>query len=235
MWKNLVVCINKLKINGLGINNMISGVVGSGTDIRFWIDPWICNEALKDRFPCLFQLEKYKGCKVVERCIQAVDGTVLVWCYTKAPESNDELKERAALELLINGLVYGRGEQKWQWNDKNNKVFTVATAKEWLTGSSPVSDHFDFQWCKWIPGKCNIFMWRAFLDRLPTKIELVKRNVFTEDCLCALCEEGEETVDHIFTGCVFAARVWNGTSLWCGIPNIFAFSTKDLVNLHKHI
>ncbi|XP_035835702.1 uncharacterized protein LOC118483978 [Helianthus annuus] len=93
---------------------------------------------------------------------------------------------------------------------------------------------FGFHWSSWAPNKCNIFMWRAFLDRLPTKMALVRRNVAIDNQFCVWCEAYEETIEHVLTGCVMAVGVWNAISVWCNIPRPFVFHVKDLVDLHDH-
>ncbi|MFS8028122.1 hypothetical protein Hanom_Chr16g01506751 [Helianthus anomalus] len=45
----------------------------------------------------------------------------------------------------------------------------------------------------------------------------------------------DETVDHIFISCGFTSTIWALVSLWCKIPDIFAFSIKDLLELHEDI
>ncbi|KAJ0902151.1 putative reverse transcriptase zinc-binding domain-containing protein [Helianthus annuus] len=75
-------------------------------------------------------------------------------------------------------------------------------------------------------------MWRLFLDRLPTKKALIRRNLQVGNPLCEWCEIQEESAEHLFTGCGFSAGVWNGVSRWCRIPDIYAFHIKDLVGLH---
>ncbi|KAF5812605.1 putative reverse transcriptase zinc-binding domain-containing protein [Helianthus annuus] len=76
-------------------------------------------------------------------------------------------------------------------------------------------------------------MWRAFLDRLPTKTALIRWNIHVESNLCVWCEDKEETTDHILTGCNFSAGVWHSISTWFRIPKVFVFSIVDLVVLHK--
>ena len=233
VWKNLVAMCNNLKVDGLGVTNMIRGKVGNGRDIRFWIDPWICQEALKNRFPNLFALDKYKCCKVAERVSSMGETVTVCWSWKKAPGSTAELAERAELEGLLNDCALTSGKDRWVWNDNKCIVFTVAGVKRWLKEPSSNVEPFDFKWCKWLPSKCNIFMWRAFLDRLPTKLALRKRNVQVEDSVCVLCGDNDETTEHVFTGCGFAAGVWNGISVWCRMPQIYAFSVKDLVNIFE--
>ena len=43
------------------------GAVGVGRDIRFWVDRWVENGRLCDRFPRLYHLDRRKETSVVER------------------------------------------------------------------------------------------------------------------------------------------------------------------------
>ncbi|MFS8022342.1 putative reverse transcriptase zinc-binding domain-containing protein [Helianthus anomalus] len=88
-------------------------------------------------------------------------------------------------------------------------------------------------WCGWVPSKCNILVWRADLKRIPTADALLKRGIMIGEGLCPFCKSAPESVDHIFTSCFFAAVLWQKISRWCRIPPIFAFSFKDLLDIHK--
>nr|GEX95347.1 RNA-directed DNA polymerase, eukaryota [Tanacetum cinerariifolium] len=43
------------------------------------------------------------------------------------------------------------------------------------------------RWVKYIPIKINVFAWRARLDHLPTRSNLVRRGVVLDSSLCPLC------------------------------------------------
>ena len=62
-------------------------------------------------------------------------------------------------------------------------------------------DDSRFMWCKWIPNKCNIFMWRANMDMIPTLHALRRRNIYVGEGMCVFCGEAEETSDHLFFAC----------------------------------
>ena len=92
---------------------------------------------------------------------------------------------------------------------------------------------FRMSWVNWVPLKCNIFAWRAEGHQIPTKIELHKRNVSVGSTICPLCEDGSESVEHLFTGCSIALEVWCRITKWCGIPNGFFFDVRDLLEIGK--
>ncbi|KAM0008212.1 putative reverse transcriptase zinc-binding domain-containing protein [Helianthus debilis subsp. tardiflorus] len=73
------------------------------------------------------------------------------------------------------------------------------------------------------------------MDRIPTGEALRKKNVHFGEVTCRLCNCAGETSEHVFIGCYVASNVWNGISKWCKIPNIFAFSLKDLFGVHMDL
>ncbi|XP_022014129.1 uncharacterized protein LOC110913614 [Helianthus annuus] len=78
-------------------------------------------------------------------------------------------------------------------------------------------------------------MWRSVTESIPTAEGLKRRNIQIADDACLLCNENDEFAVHIFTACHVATVVWEGISKWCKIPNIIAFSVKDLLGIHKEI
>ncbi|XP_022031165.1 uncharacterized protein LOC110932116 [Helianthus annuus] len=92
---------------------------------------------------------------------------------------------------------------------------------------------FVLEWCKWIPIKCDVFSWRAEMGRIPTADALRMRGISVGDGLCPLCRSEEETSVHLFTSCLVASVLWQKVSSWCRMPPIFAFSVRDLLDVHK--
>ncbi|KAJ0854520.1 putative reverse transcriptase zinc-binding domain-containing protein [Helianthus annuus] len=121
----------------------------------------------------------------------------------------------------------------WCWNVENQKEFSVGSVKKTLILERGNSFLPNFEWCKWIPLKCNIMAWRGNLDMLATRVNLKRRNVNIVSVMCPFCDEYEESADHLFTACSTASRVWAAISVWCKIPPIFAFAFKDLLGIHN--
>ena len=79
-------------------------------------------------------------------------------------------------------------------------------------------------WNKVIPLKVRIMNWRARMDRLPTKMNLINRGVVLDNDHCVLCNQSAETGDYIFISCCKATEVmqalnvrWNHFSISCVI------------------
>ncbi|XP_021997956.1 uncharacterized protein LOC110895005 [Helianthus annuus] len=71
------------------------------------------------------------------------------------------------------------------------------------------------------------------LNKIPTAEALMFHNIAINDPSCPLCSSEAESADHLFIACYIASTVWNGVSLWCKIPQIFAFSLQYLLNIYS--
>ncbi|KAJ0853619.1 putative reverse transcriptase zinc-binding domain-containing protein [Helianthus annuus] len=76
--------------------------------------------------------------------------------------------------------------------------------------------------------------WRAEMNRLPTKVELVKRGVHIAKT-CVWCDYCEETSIHVLSDCIIATNVWERIGRWCGVEPIYAFEVKDLLQVYKKV
>ncbi|KAJ0508307.1 putative reverse transcriptase zinc-binding domain-containing protein [Helianthus annuus] len=83
--------------------------------------------------------------------------------------------------------------------------------------------------------KVNILCWRLTLDRLPTRMALVRRGINISSSVCPLCCEVDESIDHLFSSCFVSSTVWQNISAWCGLSPALLFSTDDVLGMHNCI
>ena len=69
---------------------------------------------------------------------------------------------------MVADVIIDEKDDRWCWNHGSNVEFSIRDVRKWLKGADVLDDDSRFTWCKWIPNKCNIFMWRANMDRIPT-------------------------------------------------------------------
>jgi hypothetical protein len=61
--------------------------------------------------------------------------------------------------------------------------------------------------CKtWLPSNCKVFIWLAIKNRVWTADRLAKRGLPHPNA-CPLCDQSDETIQHILISCVFACEV----------------------------
>ncbi|XP_058733314.1 uncharacterized protein LOC131604915 [Vicia villosa] len=93
-------------------------------------------------------------------------------------------------------------------------------------------------WTTGMPSKVNIFAWRLLQDRLPTRTQLLKREIIAdnEDCLCVYGYPIKEDINHLFMYCVKLKEVWESIHVWLGLPLVHeadcaSFFLKIMVEL----
>lgn len=62
-------------------------------------------------------------------------------------------------------------------------------------------------WKSWAPGKCRFFMWLVQHDRCWIADQLAKRGILHPE-QCPLCDQHEETINHLLISCVFSRQFW---------------------------
>ncbi|PWA99597.1 RNA-directed DNA polymerase, eukaryota [Artemisia annua] len=210
------------------LRRLFKGKVGNGNNISFWIDPWLLNLPLMIVCPNLFRCDADKRCKVSDRLKVSEAGLMRVWKWKRATAVTDYGSEWEIINSLLNVAVLSKVEDSWVWIGIGKGDFSISSIRKQLYLDMDCSNFWVFEWCKLIPKKCNIFGWRAEMGRIPTALALRHRNIPIADVSCLLCGSAEESVDHLFTGCIIASRLWQHISSWCKTQDIFAFSFKSV-------
>ncbi|GKD48854.1 RNA-directed DNA polymerase, eukaryota, partial [Tanacetum coccineum] len=70
------------------------------------------------------------------------------------------------------------------------------------------------RWVRFVPIKVNIFIWRARQDCLPTRVNLVRRGINVDSCVCPICSSGEDEINHILFRCDLAQQVLRRICRW---------------------
>ncbi|XP_022032934.1 uncharacterized protein LOC110934047 [Helianthus annuus] len=125
------------------------------------------------------------------------------------PESEDLIQ----LLNLLDSFVVFDSKDKWVWLGDGSGDFSVGAVKRTLVKGRGSDNFSRFKWCRWVHAKCNIFAWRTGLGGIPTVEALRRRNINLQDLSCGFCNEGEDTVGHLFTECLAANVVWNSISM----------------------
>ncbi|KAJ0910635.1 putative RNA-directed DNA polymerase [Helianthus annuus] len=230
-WNVIAKLDNILAKSNIKLPNLIVGKLGNGGKIRFWLDSWIGSQPLKEVFPRLFALAKEKGI-LVKQCFEVTEGRLFwKWSWKRTQLVSAEEDDLIALTDLLKNTAISNVQDEWIWKADPSKKFSVLSMKKVLQEVAPQNDIVALKWNGWIPKKANIFLWKALNNRIPTVDALVKRNVQVSSPYCRLCEDLEESCEHLFIECRFASEIWNRVASWCKLPPIFLFSLEDLMIL----
>ncbi|GLT48512.1 hypothetical protein SLA2020_221330 [Shorea laevis] len=110
---------------------------------------------------------------------------------------------------------------RWEWIQSKDGLYSTKEAYSLLTKEqheARAGTTFQRIWNTMLPSKIAAFNWQLLLDRIPTKLNLVKRGIIKnlEEGVCNMCGE-EEDAAHLFLKCKVARRLWGECAKWWGI------------------
>ncbi|GKD15809.1 RNA-directed DNA polymerase, eukaryota, reverse transcriptase zinc-binding domain protein [Tanacetum coccineum] len=109
------------------------------------------------------------------------------------------------LEDLLVQTLHGLGD------------LSVKSAREEIDKHVLVVSSSHMRWSKVLLIKLNVFLWRMFLDRLPTRINLSNRGLDIPCVLCPNCRADVETRNHLFFSCSMSLDLFRLLGRWWNI------------------
>lgn len=93
----------------------------------------------------------------------------------------------------------------WRWTADG--VYTAKSAYEMLHRGSIQFVGYKLVWGSWAPMKVKIFLWLA-LRRRHWTADRRQRHGLPSHTRCFLCDQADESIDHIIASCTFSREVW---------------------------
>ncbi|XP_057444445.1 uncharacterized protein LOC130736659 [Lotus japonicus] len=179
-------------------------LVREGNDTAFWTESWLGNESLQSRFPRLYNLSKQKRYSVKNMGMWS-NG---VWHWDFKWRRSLRGREEAWLEELMGMLMFENANEE---------------------GDSDSDPAFASIWTVCAPSNVRAFVWRLLLDRLPTRDNLRRRHLLGEDddARCPLCQQADETSEHLFSLCPVTTRLWSACYAWRGMQSVLSASVRE--------
>ncbi|GKA73672.1 putative RNA-directed DNA polymerase, eukaryota, reverse transcriptase zinc-binding domain protein [Tanacetum coccineum] len=208
--------------------------VNNGSDTLFWKDQWCCNGVrLMEAFPRLFALETHKDCTISDRwgLNNNEGGWKWAWRFPPRGRANNDLESLISFVGSLNLSVEDR--DVWKWALDGSGTFKVCTLSKriqnLLLANFSVGNHH--LWNSLIPRKVNICVWRASLNRLPTRANLSSRGVMLESSTCPFCENVIEDLDHSAINCPVVLPIWRKVWCWWNLASPVAFPSFSISDI----
>ncbi|GKV05029.1 hypothetical protein SLEP1_g17084 [Rubroshorea leprosula] len=149
-------------------------------------------------------------------------------------EQDQETQLRSTIQ---NVQVRKEADDRWWWRYEKDGEYTVKSAYKMLTTTEEGDEIKCLKrcWNSTIPLKICAFSWLSVLGRTPCKVNLLKRNIITQeaDAKCSFCAEIAENEDHLLLWCDFSGKIWNKNLAWWEIKYVMARSCKDAFLQHS--
>ncbi|XP_024969768.1 uncharacterized protein LOC112509139 [Cynara cardunculus var. scolymus] len=168
------------------------------------------------------------NCSISDRISISENGLTFLWNWRRPIRDGREQRDLISIISLCENFRFGSCD-KWRCDLDKSGVFSVAPLRKAIDSMALRRCGPPTMWLKTVPTKIRMFIWRGRLDRLSTKVNLIKRGVHLEDDLCPPCKEYLETINHILLECRKAVDVRRNIKYWADwIPDSVS-SINDLL------
>jgi hypothetical protein len=203
----------------------VVSIVGDGANTLFWQDRWIQGHSLSVLAPSLCRLvpSKFKRGRTVQEAL--VDGRWVrdIRGVLDAQVLSEYLQLWDVIETV--NLAPGVSDQHL-WTPSSSGQYSSRSAYRRFFIGSIAFEPAHRIWKSWAPPKCKFFLWLASLNRCWTADRLARRGLDHPDC-CVLCNQEEETIQHLLAGCVFSRQVWFQVLSACNLQHLCPSPGED--------
>ncbi|KAJ0765374.1 putative RNA-directed DNA polymerase [Helianthus annuus] len=242
-WKVIVNLLETFRINGQPISRLITCNLGNGDRISFWKDVWFGDTPLFIRWLALFSLERDKECVVSSRVVHDGFQYQMSASWSSNVHTVEGISEKQDVLYMLSQVRLVDSKDRWIWDKKPVVEFSVAAIKDSIRQFPAICPSKVFRWINWVPIKVNMLLWRIDKGRVPTRVELIRRNVGVPSATCPMCNAADESISHVFFSCYVATGVWSMVWSWCKMgaasfpdyesvlkwPNSSSSSAKDKI------
>ncbi|GJX41700.1 RNA-directed DNA polymerase, eukaryota [Tanacetum coccineum] len=159
----------------------------------------------------------------------------MFWVFQASTVGGVESSQLALLQTYIEGKLLSNMEDRWVWDLNGEGVFRVKDVRILLDECFLPKALTATRWVKYVPIKINVFAWKIFLDRLPTRSNLQHRGVLVSDLLCPPCSSAQEDSSHLFFSCSLVTDIVRLVCRWWNLSWTPLGSYADWLNWFNSI
>ncbi|GKA23566.1 RNA-directed DNA polymerase, eukaryota [Tanacetum coccineum] len=178
---------------------------------------------LERKFPRLFCLEANKDCLVRDKWQNG-----WVWCWTRNFNGGVTGSQLDSLISMLVNVHLTDGNDAWHWSLIGSNIFMIRDTRIYIDSISLLDFPIETRWCRFIPRKVNILVWRALRDRTPTRWNLSRKGIEVPSLLCPLCNISPETSAYLFWSCSMVTSIWSLVFKWIDLTFPDANNLNDV-------
>ncbi|GJX50698.1 RNA-directed DNA polymerase, eukaryota [Tanacetum coccineum] len=230
VWNSISREVRVLKNLGVDLISYCVKRIGNGLNTGFWNDCWTGDKNLRSLFPRIFALDNNKLCSVSAKFSEGLSNSL-----RRPVRGGVESHQLSLLNEMVSSISLSNSEDRWVWNLNGSGLFRVSDIQNLLDEKFLPKVEVATRWVKYIPIKLNIFAWRVCLDRLPTRLNLVRRDVQVSSLDCPICSLSHESTAHIFYSCSMASDLFRLICRWWDLDYYPLGSYADWLSWFKNI
>ncbi|GJV88172.1 hypothetical protein Tco_1532110, partial [Tanacetum coccineum] len=178
-WSSILREVQVLCSKGFDFISHCKKRVGNGCNTRFWLDAWASDMSFSVRFPRIFALDTDKTATVADKwAAPSIDSS-----FRRLVRDGVEREQWSGMLSLLDTVSLSSSNDRWVCDLNGDGEFRVKDIRSYLDDMFLPTLSTVTRWIKYIPIKINVFAWRARLNRLPTRHNLIFRGVSLESPL----------------------------------------------------
>ncbi|GJU25669.1 RNA-directed DNA polymerase, eukaryota, reverse transcriptase zinc-binding domain protein [Tanacetum coccineum] len=207
-----------------------AGIELKGCHPCLWARNSLHDISISFKWQLLFRLEKNQNCLVRDRIVNGL----WAWDWRRPVNGGRALADLNNLLMDIGSLNVEVDRDCVVSSLSTDGSYSVSFIRKHIDNCMIANSLPSTRWCKIIPRKVNIFMWRLLLDRLPHRLNLSSRGLDIDSILCPVCSEHVESNSHAFFSCSAASNIWRLVRGWCElkIPTLSSCDEWDIIDTH---
>ncbi|GJY70867.1 hypothetical protein Tco_0474570 [Tanacetum coccineum] len=209
-WRDIVKVREDLEGIGIGYTSSLKGVVGNGREIGFWVDKWLGDVRLCDRFLRLYHLDRRKEAKVVDRGRWVNNELCWEWEWVKELRGMVCRDFNELVTLLQNVVLAIDCRDQWKWTLQEDGVFTIKALIRMVEE-------------------------KTFKGRLSVREELDKSGIDLDSTLCPCFDSVVELCIHSLVLRNFSTSVWEKVFSWWKLGSVNAISIGELFSSNGNV
>ncbi|GKE40230.1 RNA-directed DNA polymerase, eukaryota, partial [Tanacetum coccineum] len=146
--------------------------------------------------------------------------------FSSSDSGGPEAQQLEQLTNLLDSVSLSNMEDRCFWDLNGEGVFQVKDVRSVLDETFLPKENIPTRWVKSIPIKVNVFVWKLVQDRIPTRLNLMSRNIFVPSVECPVCNNDSESSSHLFFGCQVAKEVLKLICRWWDLV-LYDFDNYD--------
>ena len=214
VWFKIIGIKKQLEKSNIHIGSLFAKSLGNGRNTRFWTEDWSGNGPLESLYPRLARLDVDRNCTVNERVMAIDDGPNFIGRWRRRLIEGRENKELREIQNFCDRIHLGERTDRWKWALDTTGNYTVSSLRRAIDDKDLRRCGPSTTWNKVVPSKVRFFFWKARINGLPTKVNLVARGVSLTDDRCVFCKSHPETCDHLFVSCEKSKAVRDSITTW---------------------
>lgn len=193
----------------------ISCIIADGRNASYWFDSWCPIGPLMDILGENGPMRTGIGYQATVS--QACDGNGWFLPSHRTRHPSLALLRTTLLRITPPTDLAGSDVYFWGLGTSKKIRFNSKTTWEGIRPSGEIKQWFKAVWFTGSVPKHSFTFWVANLNRLPVRSRMASWGIQL-DPTCCLCNQFEETRDHLFLQCEYTVQIWRRVLLRLGLP-----------------